>query len=75
MFLTDGLTEVMDDEGRQFGGDRIEALVAQNAAKPLPELHATIKEAVGGFGRQADDQSLLLVRLPPIGSPALPRNP
>lgn len=75
VFLTDGLTEVMDDEGRQFGGERIEALVAENVAKPLPELYATIMEAVGRFGRQADDQSLLLVRLPLFGSAPLPRNP
>ena len=63
VLLTDGLTEVMDNDGRQFGQEQIEALITENADKPLPELYTTVMRAVGRLAEQSDDQTLLLARV------------
>ena len=61
--LTDGLTEVWDDADQEFGAERIEALIIENADKPLPQLYKTIIDAVQHHGTQMDDQTLLLARV------------
>ncbi len=63
VILTDGLTEVFDPNGEEFGETRIERIVTQHADRPLREIHDTILAAVRGFGPQADDQTLLLARV------------
>jgi serine phosphatase RsbU (regulator of sigma subunit) len=63
---TDGILEVnsaaRSAHGAEFGIDALGALVAGNANLPLPELAALILRTVRSFGKQADDQTLLLVR-------------
>ena len=63
---TDGILEVnsavRSAHGAEFGIGALGALVAGNANLPLPELAALILRAVRSFGKQADDQTLLLVR-------------
>lgn len=63
---TDGILEVNSAErsaqGAEFGIEALEELVTKNAALPLPELAATILRTVRSFGKQLDDQTLLLVR-------------
>ena len=63
VILTDGLTEVFDGAEREFGLERMKAIVAAHAASPLESLEQRILEAVRGHGPQLDDQSLLLVRI------------
>lgn len=63
VLLTDGLTEVLDDDGREFGEDQIKALIIENADKPLSELYRTMMRTLGRFGKQMDDQTLLLARV------------
>ncbi len=63
MLLTDGLTEVSNDEGEEFGMEGIEKVVLQNLSKPLDELHEAIMEKVRQQGNQFDDQTLLLIRV------------
>ena len=60
---TDGLTETMDREGRQFGVARLRALIADLADRPLDEIHADVLRAVEAHGGQSDDRTLLLVRV------------
>ncbi len=60
---TDGLPETMNDREEEFGVARLEALIAQHARRPLPELHDEVLREVRAFGPQLDDQSLLLVRV------------
>lgn len=69
VIATDGILEVnaralsaRSKDGAEFGIEALEALVASNAQLPLPELAATILRTVRSFGRQVDDQTLLLVR-------------
>ena len=61
-FVTDGLTEVFDRRGNEFGFDRLKNVVAGNVRRPLPELLDAVIADVRRHGKQSDDQSLLLVR-------------
>ena len=63
ILLTDGLTEVWDSADQEFGAERIEELIIENADKPLPQLYKTIIDAVQRHGTQMDDQTLLLARV------------
>lgn len=63
VLLTDGLMEVMDPRGKQMGLERLRKLVARCARSPEPEVFERIMEAVRAHGPQADDQSMLLVRV------------
>ena len=42
--------------------ERLKGVIAANANDPLPELAEKILETVRGFGRQLDDQTILIVR-------------
>jgi serine phosphatase RsbU (regulator of sigma subunit) len=63
VILTDGLTEVFDRREREFGLERMKALVAAHGDGSLEALEGRILEAVRAHGPQQDDQSLLLVRV------------
>jgi hypothetical protein len=63
VILTDGLTEVFDRNGEEFGEARIERIVTEHAQRPLREIHDSILAAVRSFGPQTDDQTLLLARI------------
>jgi serine phosphatase RsbU (regulator of sigma subunit) len=60
--LTDGLPEVEDANGEQFGLERIGELVARNASGPLADLTEKLFAAVRGYGSRTDDETLVLVR-------------
>jgi len=66
VIATDGILEVNSAErsaqGAEFGIEALETLVTENATLPLPELAAMILRTVRSFGKQLDDQTLLLVR-------------
>jgi Stage II sporulation protein E (SpoIIE) len=66
--LTDGLPEVEDANHEQFGLERIGKIVARNADGPLADLTETLFAAVRQFGRQTDDETLVLVRAGQFGS-------
>jgi len=61
--FTDGMTEVRDAAGREFGEDRFLDLVRRSGPLPLAQLERTLFEAVRAFGQQDDDQTLLTVRV------------
>jgi len=62
VIVTDGLTEVFDAKDREFGFDRLKALVAQHAHAPLDTLTGAVLSAVHAHGPQDDHQTLLVVR-------------
>jgi serine phosphatase RsbU (regulator of sigma subunit) len=62
VLLTDGLTEVFDRAGEEFGLDRVKALMHEEARAPLERLEARLLEAVRAFGAQLDDQTMFLIR-------------
>lgn len=59
---TDGILEICDKREEEFGVERVERTIAAHATGALPELAGKILEAANGFGKQADDQTILLVR-------------
>ena len=59
---TDGVLEASDKRGEEFGVERLEQTIALHATSALPELAAKILEAVQTFGKQLDDQTILLIR-------------
>jgi sigma-B regulation protein RsbU (phosphoserine phosphatase) len=59
---TDGILEVADRHGEEFGLERLNEVVASGAHDPLPQLAARILSAARSHGRQLDDQTILLVR-------------
>lgn len=61
--LTDGLTEVFDRADREFGLDGIKRVIQDHARAPLDVLEDRLLAAVRGHGPQADDQTLLLIRV------------
>lgn len=63
VFLTDGLTEVENKSGEQFGLERISEIIKSQAEQPLPEIYNSIINAVQAFGQQEDDQTLILARI------------
>lgn len=60
--LTDGLPEVENANGEQFGLERIGELVARNANGSLADLTEKLFEAVRRHGSATDDETLVLVR-------------
>ncbi len=46
----------------EYGAVGLESIIARDADRPLPELAASMLKAVRSYGRQFDDQTLLLVR-------------
>jgi sigma-B regulation protein RsbU (phosphoserine phosphatase) len=63
LLLTDGLTEVTNVAGEEFGSQRVEALLRQQASRPLAEIHAGLVSAASAFGPQVDDRTLVLARV------------
>jgi serine phosphatase RsbU (regulator of sigma subunit) len=63
VIATDGVLEVENASGEEFGAARLEALIRTDKRRDLPTLAAKILESVKLFGKQTDDQTLLLIRL------------
>ena len=70
VIATDGILEVNSKErsrhggqpGAEFGIGGLEKLVKENATLPLRDLATAILRMVRNYGKQLDDQTLLLVR-------------
>jgi serine phosphatase RsbU (regulator of sigma subunit) len=65
LMMTDGISEVPNESDEQFGLDRLERLLGNNAWQPLPQLWELIMGEVKRHGVQQDDQTLLLLRVVP----------
>jgi serine phosphatase RsbU (regulator of sigma subunit) len=59
---TDGILEVCDKTEEEFGADRLKAVIAANAKASPAELAEHILTAAAAFGKQPDDQTILIVR-------------
>ena len=63
LLFTDGITEVVNEQDEEFGLARLERLLCQHAAQPLPQIWEMVMREVKLYGPQQDDQSLLLLRV------------
>jgi len=59
---TDGILEVSDKAGEELGVERLKDVIAANTNAPLAELAGLILSAAQAFGKQLDDQTILIVR-------------
>jgi sigma-B regulation protein RsbU (phosphoserine phosphatase) len=63
VFLTDGLIEVMDARGVQFGLERIANVLASFTDTTPAAIAQALLDAARAHGTQTDDQSVLIVRV------------
>jgi hypothetical protein len=63
LLFTDGITEIANEQDEEFGLARLERLLCQHAAQPLPQIWEMVMREVKLYGAQQDDQSLLLLRV------------
>ena len=63
LMMTDGISEVPDANDDEFGLDRLEQLLRDNAEQPLRQLWELIMGEVKRHGVPQDDQTLLLLRV------------
>lgn len=59
---TDGILEVCDKQEVEFGIDRLEQTIEASAHHSLPDLTQAILDKARAFGKQSDDQTLLVIR-------------
>jgi serine phosphatase RsbU (regulator of sigma subunit) len=60
--VTDGILEACNKGEEEFGLQRLQQIIKENRFASLPTLSEAILKAVRGFGKQLDDQTLLLIR-------------
>jgi len=61
LFLTDGLTEVINTHNEEFGIKRIEELLIQYNSQQSDKLFDTILNEINQHGSQRDDQTLMII--------------
>jgi serine/threonine protein phosphatase PrpC len=63
LLLTDGFSEVFDAHGAELGLEPIKSAFLETARDlPLPEIFERLRNLSLSFGKQDDDQTILLVR-------------
>ena len=60
--FTDGILEASNSSDEEFGLDRLQSIIAAHREADLPQMADAILSAARAFGRQIDDQTLLLIR-------------
>jgi serine phosphatase RsbU (regulator of sigma subunit) len=67
VLYTDGVTESLNDDGDEFGEQRLLNAILQNRNLPPEEMVRAILESVQAFGgaEQQDDITLIVARVPP----------
>ena len=65
--VSDGFLEVTNSRGEEFGLERLEEFIVQNANEPLPRIIDRLREETDRFGSHDDDQTILLLRSVEIG--------
>jgi len=70
--VTDGLIETLNQNDEEFGLQRLEQLLLQNASRLLPDIFDALIAAVSAFGPQKYDRTVLLVRISADSRRALP---
>lgn len=60
--ITDGFTEVFDSKGGEIGLPEFKSMLLACIDKPLPEIYRELRLRTTKFGKQTDDQTMLLIR-------------
>jgi sigma-B regulation protein RsbU (phosphoserine phosphatase) len=65
VLYTDGITEAANPKGEEFGLARLETLMREHVAKPLPAIGAAVEKALEAFADgtpYGDDRTLVMLR-------------
>jgi serine phosphatase RsbU (regulator of sigma subunit) len=62
LIATDGILEACNPQDREFGTEGLRICVESNPQAPLSQMATNILAAVANWGKQQDDQTLLIVR-------------
>jgi serine phosphatase RsbU (regulator of sigma subunit) len=62
VLLTDGLTEAANENEEEYGLERVKQQVMKHSGESLKVLCEMLLGEARKFGKQMDDQSVLLVR-------------
>ena len=62
VLMTDGITEVSDNEQQELGFEYAKQLAAAYSTQPLAEIAERLVTAARAHGAQLDDQTVLLIR-------------
>jgi len=62
LLLTDGIMEAANKAGEEMGIEPVKSALCESPGLPLPELFCKIRKLALAFGKQVDDQTMLLVR-------------
>jgi sigma-B regulation protein RsbU (phosphoserine phosphatase) len=62
VLLTDGLTEAANENEEEYGLERVKQQVTKHSRESLKDLCEMLLGEARKFGKQMDDQSVLLVR-------------
>ena len=62
LLLTDGFSEVFKSDGTELGLEPLKQEFQQAADRPLPEIFDRLRDLSLAYGKQDDDQTILLVR-------------
>jgi len=63
VLATDGLTEVMDEQEKEYGIDRLTNTIGQVKTESPDRIFHTLLESVRSHGPQFDDQTLLVIKI------------
>ncbi len=63
LMLTDGVLEVENSKGEDYGFGPVERALIERSAEPLQQIAESILKDLHAFGPQRDDQTLLLIRV------------
>ncbi len=62
VLLTDGIIEVMDKKGEQFGLKKVEEILMNNSTHSARQIFDIMTDELNKFGKQKDDQSAIIVK-------------
>jgi serine phosphatase RsbU (regulator of sigma subunit)/anti-sigma regulatory factor (Ser/Thr protein kinase) len=65
VLYTDGITEMINEDEEEFGEERLEKVVEQNATRPSQELAGLIVQAANAFATDegaSDDETLVVIK-------------
>ncbi len=60
--ITDGFTEVFDGKDEEIGMEQFKSMLQACAECDLPEIYRRLRARTLEFGKQTDDQTMLLIR-------------
>ena len=62
IFLTDGITETSNKKDEDFGMEKVKKIILNNRHDKLSNIYEKINNKLASYGKQKDDQSILLIR-------------